>query len=388
MGQSIQPRLPATDAMVAELYGSLSDDATFRAGLTRIGEVFRSHLTSLHFEEPALGRARLEIVGAIESEEFARMCAEYSSRWAGRNLWIERGMQDLIGRGWGCGDDNVGEGELRQSEYYRYFLHPADVHHGLGINVQNQGVAAIAIVSFNRSAGVGAFTQAEKDLVAALRPHLVNAYAISRRILGLRDEAATLRSSFDQLPLGMLVLEANGRVAYCNEEASALLRDPHAVALGACGSLVLASAATRTRLKEALARLSNPALPPTPEAFLIGGNAESNEGALVLHLCALPVATTLAPRGRVLAFLSRVNRPMQARIATRVLQLAFDLTPAEATVTHALREHHDPLHVALELGLAISTVRSHLKHVFAKTGTDGQRELLRLVDCLLSAVRS
>jgi DNA-binding CsgD family transcriptional regulator len=121
--------------------------------------------------------------------------------------------------------------------------------------------------------------------------------------------------------------------------------------------------------------------------ILVSAAGAATEDALVLHLCALPATAGLAVRGRILAFLSPVSRPLQARIASRILQLAFDLTPAEATVTLALREHHDPLHVALELGLAISTVRSHLKHVFAKTGTGSQRALLRLVDCLLAGVR-
>jgi DNA-binding CsgD family transcriptional regulator/PAS domain-containing protein len=387
MGQATPARLPSADAMVRDLYGSLSEDVSFLPGLQRMAHAFGSHFTCLHHEELALGRGRIDIVGELGAAEYARISADYSARWIGNNLWVERSPAVLLAKGWASGDDLVGERELRQSEYYQHFLRPVDVRHGLGISVHSQGAGYFAIVSFNRSAIAGDFDEGERTLVDALRPHLVNAYTISRRLRLAREDAATLRASFDQLPLGMLVLEADGRVATCNAEATRLLGEARGIQLGACGRLVLAGAATRARLQAALAHLADPGQPPMPEVILVSAAGVATEDALVLHLCALPATAGLAVRGRILAFLSPVSRPLQARIASRILQLAFDLTPAEATVTLALREHHDPLHVALELGLAISTVRSHLKHVFAKTGTGSQRALLRLVDCLLAGVR-
>lgn len=56
----------------------------------------------------------------------------------------------------------------------------------------------------------------------------------------------------------------------------------------------------------------------------------------------------------------------------------------ESAIVMSLRDHHDPFQVALELDLAISTVRSHLKHAFRKTGTSRQSELLQLVDRVLA----
>ena len=87
-----------------------------------------------------------------------------------------------------------------------------------------------------------------------------------------------------------------------------------------------------------------------------------------------------------MAFLCELNRHSEEQFATRVLRRALALTAMEAAVVLSLRDHHDPGEVALDLGLAISTVRSHLKHVFRKTGTSRQSELLRLVDRMLSAV--
>ena len=106
-----------------------------------------------------------------------------------------------------------------------------------------------------------------------------------------------------------------------------------------------------------------------------------------MHLCAFPAsaAPALVRNGRILAVLCELGRHSESQFGARMSHAALDLTPMEAAVVLRLRDHHDPMQVALELSLAISTVRSHLKHAFRKTGTTRQSELLRLVDRLLSA---
>jgi DNA-binding CsgD family transcriptional regulator len=88
----------------------------------------------------------------------------------------------------------------------------------------------------------------------------------------------------------------------------------------------------------------------------------------------------------VLAFLCELTPQAEHTLAATVLRAAFGFTPMEAEVVLMLHEHHDPAHAAVRLGLAVSTVRSHLKHVFRKTGATGQGELMRLVDRLLGSL--
>jgi DNA-binding CsgD family transcriptional regulator len=124
-----------------------------------------------------------------------------------------------------------------------------------------------------------------------------------------------------------------------------------------------------------------------PECLIIGKADERGRGSLALHLCAMPgsVSQVMVRNGRILGFLCELDRHSQSAFGHHVLQSALKLTPMEATVLMSLREHNDPMRVVLHLGLAISTVRTHLKHVFFKTGTTRQSELLRLADRLLSA---
>ena len=192
------------------------------------------------------------------------------------------------------------------------------------------------------------------------------------------------------MPLGILVLDPDGRIVEQNAEAARLLLAGSGISCAAGGRLHLANAASQSKFLAAMARLVGGQHAPLPEAVVVARSRESGTGSLVLHLCAFPAlaAPVLVRNGRILAFLCELNRHSETQLAARMLQIALDLTPMEAAVVLSLRDQHDPMRVALELDLAISTVRSHLKHAFRKTGTTRQSELLRLTDRLISAAPS
>jgi DNA-binding CsgD family transcriptional regulator len=61
------------------------------------------------------------------------------------------------------------------------------------------------------------------------------------------------------------------------------------------------------------------------------------------------------------------------------LQQFYGLTPAEATVTTEVLRGQGLQAAAETLGITIPTVRTHLQHVFEKTRTRRQAELVRML---------
>jgi len=64
----------------------------------------------------------------------------------------------------------------------------------------------------------------------------------------------------------------------------------------------------------------------------------------------------------------------------------YELTPAETRVLVAIVEIGGVPRVASFLGISETTVKTHLGHLFRKTGTKRQADLVKLVARFMSAI--
>ena len=64
------------------------------------------------------------------------------------------------------------------------------------------------------------------------------------------------------------------------------------------------------------------------------------------------------------------------------LNQLYDLTPAEIRIFELICEGETRADISALLGISLSTVKSHLFHVFEKTGCRRQVELVRLAKSL------
>ena len=81
----------------------------------------------------------------------------------------------------------------------------------------------------------------------------------------------------------------------------------------------------------------------------------------------------------------RTQRPTASSPTTsttarvRALQVRCGLTDAEAGITARIAEAQSVKQISLQLGICESTVRVHLRRIYAKTGAHRQAVLMRLV---------
>jgi len=78
-----------------------------------------------------------------------------------------------------------------------------------------------------------------------------------------------------------------------------------------------------------------------------------------------------------LIFINDPEQPMEP--VEKILQQLFDLTPAEARFATVLMQGKDITEAAEELGISQNTAKTHLKHIFQKTGAKRQSELVQLL---------
>jgi DNA-binding CsgD family transcriptional regulator len=70
---------------------------------------------------------------------------------------------------------------------------------------------------------------------------------------------------------------------------------------------------------------------------------------------------------------------LDARSLLGVVAKAYKLTPTELRILLAILDGGGARGVAEALGIAVTTVKTHLGRVFEKTGTSRQADLVRLV---------
>ena len=91
-----------------------------------------------------------------------------------------------------------------------------------------------------------------------------------------------------------------------------------------------------------------------------------------------PFSPASAPLRRTATVILR-DPARRLRLAASDLEQLFDLSPAEARLAQLLADGMSMEEAALQLGVSRNTVRSQLQAAFAKTGTNRQGDLVRLL---------
>ncbi len=232
-----------------------------------------------------------------------------------------------------------------------------------------------------RAKSRGAFTTRELALFERIIPHMQRAMQILLRLNALDGRQAADQALWDRLPFGVFILDDAGRILWGNRagETIAAAND------GLCvrGGVLLAGAADENA---ALHRLIGQAGQTGMGRGLDAGGAL----ALARPSARRPLAVLVAPfaaarseqlmPGRRPAVVVLVSDPETTpQPAPEILAQLYGLTAREAALVVLLLDGLDLRDAAERLGLAMNTVRTHLRAVFNKTGTRRQAELVSLL---------
>ncbi len=223
----------------------------------------------------------------------------------------------------------------------------------------------------------GDFDDTEVRLFAALVPHLQRAVQLQVRLAGLDAPPTGSADILNRLPQGVLLIDAQARVVFANRAAEALLASRGGLSLGRDGLHAETPLETR-RLRQMIADSAEPRDEPGGAGGRIRLTREDRAPLTVLaapHRSRFGWTHILRPTTILL-----ITDPEQAAdIRGEWLRQDYGLTPAEAGFAVEIAKG-DGLHAAaVRLGVSLTTVRTHLAHVFDKTGTRRQAELVRLI---------
>jgi DNA-binding CsgD family transcriptional regulator len=186
-------------------------------------------------------------------------------------------------------------------------------------------------------------------------------------------QAQWLAQMLDEIDYGMLLVADDGTVLHANHVARAELDGDH--------PLQMLGQQLRTRQPQDVAPL-NEALRAARERGL--------RRLLRLGAPAAPVSVAVVPLGSALALLVFGKRRVCEALSAHWFAREHGLTPAEARVLAALCDGQPPRRIASAQGVAISTIRTQIGAIRAKTGAQSLRALVSQVAVLpplVSALR-
>ena len=359
--------LAAYDRIHTALYDAVGHDDAWPDALRVMAEAFDASFAML----VAAGQGQRDqsfYAAWNHSEEAARAYSEY---WWQHDIWLQasvaRGLfvQGSILRG----NDLVPLPVFRQSRFYREYLAPLSAEYLLVAAVSDGSVPGLAPpshLSFFRRPDQPNFGAQELKRMDLLFPHVVRAFDLHWTTRRLQEQVVLLHRFLDALDFGVAMLDPAARVLYANQSVHAMASDPST-------SRWLGGLPKGVTTHEPLARLVNACVHGQ------GGGVVLGDGSGQLLALALPLENSAnRPHSQPGACMLLLARHGQAAVPDFVMRI-FGLSPAEARLLPLLLRGCTPQQIAQELGVKVTTVRSQLSSVFAKTGATRQQDLIRLL---------
>jgi DNA-binding CsgD family transcriptional regulator len=359
--ESYSPRFDGE--LIDLIYAALLGEATWSDFLDRLSDNAPDGRTILFSHNMSQSDEYLAMTSRCEGPEIE----SYAAHYVNVNPWLMHCAVRKVGLGI-YSDEIIPVEQLHKTEFYNDWLAPNDVECSIGVTIDKNGDCPL-IISTVTSRADPELNRAFSEQLTRIAPHLRRAARFYRnspaRWAGF-DLGASL---FDALDVGVVIVGENGSIKTISRTGQELLDGGALMSVSPLGQLRLrdddAQAALRAMLKrtydgsKTVSLLSN-----GTKLTLIAVEKDR----ISLYFEGPTVAILIQPAGLG-------SRPVGIdRIAG-----VYGLTNSEQRALAGIVDGKTVTRIAEEAGLSRETIRTQLKSLYAKTGTSGQTDLLRLV---------
>ncbi len=261
--------------------------------------------------------------------------------------------------------------------YYRLILKPNDVGFLSAMAIYKDAEWHVGI-ALHRSFNAAPFTADELQQLELLYPHFKRALRIHKEFYKLRSRQCSLQTALGQLSLGLIMLDEDGRVDYCNPVAMALLNYHQGLKITEQKTLQAHLQAESKQLHSLIRRLmQTKGEHKNYSNQVLAVHHPDHDQAIHVMITRLDNEQNQAEPSAVALYLSAPDTPFN--VSTEVLHTLYALTPAESGVAIGLLNGLTLSQISEANKVSIETVRSQLKNIFFKMGVKKQQDVIRIL---------
>jgi DNA-binding CsgD family transcriptional regulator len=269
-------------------------------------------------------------------------------------------------------------GEMASSVFCKEWLEPQGFVDVLQVSLDKSPTEFVRLL-FLRKSQSGMVDSSMRERLRLIAPHMRRAALVGQMVDRAAAEAATFGNALDGIGAGLFFVDASGRIVHVNSSGQDMLTQG-VLARGSSGKLALYDASAVQGLDEIFGIRESGRADVEPRGGAVPLTARDGE-----HYVAYVLPLTAGARRQASASSEAIAAVFVKKAALdmpspqNIIAKFYKLTPTELRVLFAIVQVGGVPEVAESMGISPSTVKTHLRRLFAKTGTDRQADLVKLV---------
>jgi DNA-binding CsgD family transcriptional regulator len=357
-------------ALIGDIYNAALDPGQRTDGLEKIASFIGGHPGESLSEHPLHNFENLQCYMWSEPDSLQVHPDSYSA--------LDSGSQSSMTEHATSATDPMPCKELRQGRLYREWVQSNGWVEVASVVIEKSPIGSTYLGVARHEASALVDDELRRRL-ALILPHVRRAYLIGKTTHLARAETACFRDILDVFSPGVILIGAGGIIVHTNAAGNAVLAAADFLrAVG--GRLVAADVQLNEILRDVVIASDVGGSPIGVKGFALPLTAQNGE-RYVAHMMPL---TSDRRRGvghafNAVAALFVRKVALEAFSSTEIIGRIYKLTPTELRVLHAIVDIGGVPEVAAALGVAVTTIKTHLSRLFEKTGVGRQADLVKLV---------
>jgi DNA-binding CsgD family transcriptional regulator len=360
-------------SLIGEIYDAILDRARGTEALGKAAQFVGAQAAALLWRNPVSRTANVIHAFGIEPRYVDLYRQHYAKLDPTTTPMFLRDVGEVV-----SATDVLQHGELHKTCFYEEWLQPQGFVDTLQASLDKSATDFVCLC-FMRNGESGMFDNAARDRLRLIIPHLRRAVLVGQLVERTTAQAATFGDALDGICAGLFLVDAGGQIVHANASGQAMLTQGVLVR-GSGGKLTTHDTSAAKGLNEIFSSAARDRAGSGPQvgAVPLTGRGGEHYVAHVLSLSAGARRLAGADDRAVAAlFVQKASRDLPS--PHNAIAKLYRLTPTELRVLAGIVQVGGAPEVAEAMGISVSTVKTHLRRLFAKTGTDRQADLVKLV---------